>query len=69
MAMIGGTGLISIFFFSGPFAWNGVVGFWIPVGSYVPFLIVTFVQFYKAIVAEKNCYAPPASPATVGTAG
>ncbi len=68
MATIGGTGLISIFFFSGPFAWNGIVGFWLPVGSYVPFLIVTFVQFYKAIVAEKYCYESTDSPASVGTA-
>lgn len=56
MALLGSTGLLSIFFFSGPFAWNGVIGFYVPVGSYVPFLIVTYVMFYKAIVAEKDCY-------------
>lgn len=56
MALIGSTGLFSIFVFSGPFAWNGVIGFWLPVGSYVPFLIVTYVQFYKAIVEEKAGY-------------
>src|ERR1700757_1044147 len=54
MATIGSTGLISIFFFSGPFAWNGIVGFYVPVGSYVPFLIVTFIVFYRTIVAEKD---------------
>lgn len=53
MALIGGTGIVSLFVFSGPFAWNGAIGFWLPVGSYVPFLIVTFVQFYRAIVTEK----------------
>jgi uncharacterized membrane protein YbaN (DUF454 family) len=69
MATIGGTGLISIFFFSGPFAWNGIVGFWLPVGSYVPFLIVTFVVFYRTIIAEKDFYQPPISTATVGAPG
>jgi len=69
MATIGGTGLISIFFFSGPFAWNGIVGFWLPVGSYVPFLIVTFVVFYRTIIAEKDFYQPPASTAAVGVPG
>jgi hypothetical protein len=56
MAVLGSTGILSIFFYSGPFAWNGIIGFYVPVGSFVPFLIVTFVQFYKAIVAEKECY-------------
>ncbi len=54
MALLGSPGVISIFFLSGPFAWNGIIGFWVPVGSYMPFLVVTFVQFYKAIVAEKQ---------------
>jgi MFS family permease len=59
MAVVGSTGAICLFFFSGPFAWNGVVGFYVPVGSYVPFLIVTFVQFYRAIRAEKHSYGSP----------
>jgi hypothetical protein len=67
MATIGGTGVVSIFFFSGPLAWNGIIGFWLPVGSYVPFLIVTFVVFYRTIIAEKDHYEPTQLPATVGT--
>ncbi|SEP69581.1 hypothetical protein SAMN04488038_101212 [Solimonas aquatica] len=55
MALLGSTGILAIFF-SGPFAWNGAIGFYLPVGSYVPFLLITYVQFYKAIVAEKHCY-------------
>lgn len=54
MALLSSPGVISIFFLSGPFAWNGTIGFWVPVGSYMPFLVVTFVQFYKVIVAEKQ---------------
>lgn len=69
MATIGGTGLISIFFFSGPFAWNGLVGFWLPVGSYVPFLIVTFVVFYRVIKAEPDSYQAADLPETVTAAG
>jgi hypothetical protein len=61
MALAGSPGVISIFFFSGPFAWNGLIGFWLPVGSYVPFLLITFVQFYKAIVNEKNLVVLPSA--------
>lgn len=65
MATIGGTGMLSIFFFSGPFAWNGAIGFWLPVGSYVPFLIVTYIVFYRVIRAEPNsCQVPHQTEAT-----
>jgi len=56
MAVVGSTGILAIFFFSGPFAWNGAIGFYLPVGSYVPFLLITWWQFYKAIKAEKRYY-------------
>ncbi|MFI5623291.1 hypothetical protein ACIA03_07480 [Nocardioides sp. NPDC051685] len=56
MAVVGSTGVLSIFFFGGPFAWNGAIGFYLPVGSYVPFLIVTYVQFYRTLKAEKRYY-------------
>lgn len=69
MAGLGSTGILCIFFFSGPFAWNGIIGFWVPVGSYVPFLVVTFIQFYRTIVAEKHSYQPPALSAPPATAG
>jgi hypothetical protein len=64
MATVGGTGILCIFFFSGAFAWNGIIGFYLPVGSYVPFLLITFVQFYKAIRAEKHFYEPALSTPT-----
>lgn len=70
MALIGSTGILAIFFFSGPFAWNGAIGFYLPVGSYVPFLLITWWQFYRAIQAEKRYYeglepVPAAVPALV----
>lgn len=56
MAVTGSTGALCIFFFSGPLAWNGAIGFYLPVGAYVPFLIVTYVQFYKTILAEMRLH-------------
>lgn len=56
MSLIGSTGTLCIFFFSGPFAWNGAIGFYLPVGAYVLFLPITYVMFYKAIRAEKLQY-------------
>jgi hypothetical protein len=63
MAVIGSTGMLCLFFTDGPFAWNGAIGFYLPVGAYVPFLIVTWVVFYRVIRAEKDCYETPKSPA------
>lgn len=56
MALTGSTGMLCIFFTSGPFAWNGAIGFYLPVGAYVFFLPVTYVMFYRAIRNEKNHY-------------
>lgn len=64
MALIGGTGILAIFFFGGPFAWNGAIGFYLPVGSYVPFLLITWWQFHKAIKAEKRYYEELAAVGT-----
>lgn len=54
MAVLGLPGLVAIFFFSGPFAWNGIVAFWVPVGAYVLFLPCCFYAFYHAIKDHKN---------------
>lgn len=66
MATIGAIGVAVIFFFSGPLAWNGIFAFWIPIGSYGPFLIVTFIMFYRTIVAQKDQYVPTQPSPTVG---
>ncbi len=65
MAVTGSTGMLCIFFFSGPFAWNGAVGFYLPVGAYVLFLPITYVMFYRAIRAEKYCYETAESRSAV----
>jgi hypothetical protein len=59
MAVTGSTGMLCLFFTSGPFAWNGAIGFYLPVGAYVLFLPITYVMFYRAIRAEKYCYETP----------
>jgi hypothetical protein len=70
MAVTGSTGMLCLFFTDGPFAWNGAIGFYLPVGAYVPFLIVTWVVFYRVIRAEKHCYETvesrsPAAPRAI----
>jgi hypothetical protein len=45
------AGLI-IFFKTGPFAWNGVIGFWLPVSVFFVWFIVMLVFMLKAIRRE-----------------
>lgn len=42
------SGLI-VFFKSGPFAWDGVFGFWLPVGNFGVWFIIMLVLLLKAI--------------------
>lgn len=41
VAVTGAGGVLAVFFKTGPFAWNGVVGYWIPVILFVVGLSVT----------------------------
>jgi hypothetical protein len=41
VAVTGAGGVLAVFFKSGPFAWNGVVGYWIPVILFVVGMSVT----------------------------
>lgn len=49
LAIPGGT---IVFFHSGPLAWNGVVGFWIPVGAFGVWMISIMVVLFHAIDRE-----------------
>ncbi|HWJ09300.1 MAG TPA: hypothetical protein VNS46_07985 [Nocardioides sp.] len=40
IALSGAGGGLAVFFKTGPFAWNGVVGFYLPVGAFVVWLLV-----------------------------
>jgi hypothetical protein len=37
------------YFHSGPFAWSGIVGFWIPVGTFFVWLFVVFIYTERAL--------------------
>lgn len=47
------TGLI-LFFKSGPFAWNGLIGFWVPVGVFGAWFVVMTVFMFKALKRQKD---------------
>lgn len=42
------TGLI-LFFKSGPFAWNGLIGFWVPVGVFGVWFVMMTIYMLKAL--------------------
>lgn len=42
-------GVVAIYFFSGPFAWNGLLAFWLPVTVFVIYFCAAFPLVYKAI--------------------
>ncbi len=42
------------FFYTGPFAWNGIFGFWIPLTAFALWFILTFVLLRKAILRERG---------------
>jgi len=41
--------MLAAIFKTGPFAWNGILGFWIPGGAVVTWIIVIIVQMLKAV--------------------
>lgn len=50
-------GSLSIFFYQGPFTWNGVIGFWFPVISFCIYIPTMLWQLRAAIKTQKNDYA------------
>lgn len=42
-------GGFATFFKTGPFAWDGLLGFWVPVGTYLVWLIVLFPLLIKLV--------------------
>jgi hypothetical protein len=44
VALAGVGGGFATFFKSGPFAWNGLLGFWTPVAAYLVWLLILFPQ-------------------------
>ena len=46
-------GGIAIYFYSGPFAWNGILAWWVVVVAFSIYWTIAFYQFYKAIRSHK----------------
>jgi len=54
MAVLGAPGILAIYFFKGPFAWNGLIGFWIPLVAFSIWFFSAFVVLRKAIKNHKD---------------
>ncbi len=63
-AVIGTGGIFAGFVTGGPFAWNGMIGFWIPIGSFVIWILAVMLpNLLKAIShQEKEEAAPRVKP-------
>ena len=48
------TGTIAIYFFSGPFAWNGLIGFWIPAFTFCAWLFSLSYFYLKYANAQES---------------
>lgn len=53
VAVTGGGGALAVFFKGGPFAWNGVIGFWIPVIVFALGMCVTAWLLYQRFRQEE----------------
>lgn len=47
VAVTGAGGVLAVFFKKGPFAWNGIIGFWIPVIVFVIAMCVTAYLLHR----------------------
>lgn len=45
----GSGGMLATFFKVGPFAWDGIIGFWLPVGSFAAWLFVMFPLLLRGV--------------------
>ena len=49
--------MLLFFFHEGPFAWNGIFGFWVPLAGFGSWWIVMFFVLRKAILRERQAAA------------
>jgi hypothetical protein len=49
--------MLLFFFHEGPFAWNGIFGFWVPLAGFGSWWIVMFFVLRKAILRERQVAA------------
>ena len=53
-AILGVPGNVIVFFYSGPFAWSGLFGYWIPASIFGLWTIIMAWQMFKAIDSEPD---------------
>jgi hypothetical protein len=58
-------GFAALFFKSGPFAWNGILPFWIPLSTLGAWLVVMTVLLLKALKVESSAFIAARAPAEV----
>lgn len=46
------------FFKTGPFAWNGLFGFWLPIIWFTGFFVINFIALRQAILRERGAAFP-----------
>jgi len=54
VAFVGGGGLFSALSQNGLFAWNGLLGFWLPVASFVIWLVFIILPFLLRAIAQET---------------
>jgi hypothetical protein len=52
----GSGGAIAVYFKDGPFAWNGVVGFWIPIVMFAVWLCLSVPVLLKSVNNQFDAY-------------
>ena len=57
-------GQLVFFFKSGPFAWNGLLAFWMPLTVFAPWFVVMTIVILKALKLEKQKMSEPGSVAS-----
>lgn len=52
MAFGATPGFLAIFFYTGPFSWNGIIAFWTPVAAFSIYLIILIYILLAAIDSQ-----------------
>jgi hypothetical protein len=59
VAFTGAGGVLAVFFKTGPFAWHGLIGFWIPVILFAVGMSITAVLLHRRARYEAQFHAGP----------
>jgi len=62
-AIVFSPGALCVFFKSGPFAWNGLFAWWLPLGVFAVWIGVLFVMLLRVIKSQEADSDTPGDPA------